>query len=160
LSHLLDLSVVLSDLTFRLGDLPLMLPTRYDYLPAPFDFAALMIFLSLPKRFLGDVCGSFVALLATEDAADTSWRFGLKVHPLRRRQGDSQLAKVKRRGCHATPPRVDVDPGISRERRLQQALKFCYPTLDSAGLDRCLLVSVRSLLRRTLALTSLVLLLS
>ncbi len=61
MSHLLDLSVVLSDLTFRLGDLALMLPTRYDYLPAPFDFAALMIFLGLPERFLSHVYGSFVA---------------------------------------------------------------------------------------------------
>ncbi len=94
---------MLSDLTFRFGDLAFMLPTRYDYLPAPFDLAALMILLGLPKRFLGHVYGSFVALLATEHAADTSWRFGLKVHPVRRRQRDPQLAKIKGRDCHAAP---------------------------------------------------------
>jgi hypothetical protein len=43
---------------------------------------------------------------------------------------------------------------------LQQTLKVCYPTLDSAGLDRRFLVSVCRLPRRTLALTSLALLLS
>ena len=88
MSHLLDLSVVLSDLTFRLGDLALMLPTRYDYLPAPLDFATLMIFLGLPERFLSHVYGSFVAQLATEHAADAPWWFGLKVHPRRRWQRD------------------------------------------------------------------------
>jgi hypothetical protein len=73
MSHLLDLSVVLSDLTFRLGDLALMLPTRHDYLPAPCDFAALMILLGLSERFLSHVYGSFVAQLATEHAADGPW---------------------------------------------------------------------------------------
>ncbi len=150
---------MLSDLTFRLGDSALMLPACYDYLPAPFSFAALMIFLGLPERFLGNVYGYLVALLATEHSANAPWRFGLKVHPFRSRQGYPQLAKVKGRDCHAAPQRVKVDPRISREGRLQQTLKFCYPTLDSAGLDRRFLVSARRLPYHTLALTSFALLL-
>jgi len=43
---------------------------------------------------------------------------------------------------------------------LQQTLKFCYPTLDSACLDHRFLVSIRRLPRRTLALTSFALLLT
>jgi hypothetical protein len=153
-----DVRVVGVDLAPRIGDLPVMRLARLVDLPEPRCFAAAMAGLRFVEYSPGCLAGSLIMLLAAEHALERSRRFRLEVRPPRSRGGNREPAQFQRRDLDAAAQRREADPGISRQRRLQQALQLCDLMLNRGCLDGGIFISGRRLRYTLLALTCLTLL--
>ena len=149
-----------SDLALCVGNLPVMRLACLSDLPVPLGFAVAVIGLGPAEFFPPCLAGGLVSLLAAEHPLESSRRVRFEVRPLRRRCGDGELAEVQRRNLDATTQGGQADPGISNQRRSQQALQLRDLPLNVESPGSSLSVPCCCLLCHAVALLRLVLLLS
>jgi hypothetical protein len=116
--------VVGSDLALCVGDLLVMRLVCFSDLPVPLGFAVEVIGLRPAELFPGSLAGRLVSLLAAEHPLESSRRVRFEVRPLRLRRGNCEFAEVQWRNFDTTTQGHHADPGISCQRRSQQALQL------------------------------------
>ena len=149
-----------SDLALCIGNLPGMRLTCISDLPVPLRFAVAVIGLGPAEFFPGSVAGGLISLLAAEHPLKSSRRIRFEIRPLRRRHADRELAEIQRRNLDPTTQRGQGDPGISCQRRSQQALQLRDLPLNLESPGSSLSIPSCRLLRHVVALLRLELLLS